>query len=222
MRKMLFALLFAALTGGALVAIAQDPAKKPDEPKKEDPKPPTPPAAGTATDYYPLTKGSKWTYGMGQTEVTVKVDSVDPKDGSAKLITEHQGKQVASETILVKSDGVYRTKINDTAITDNGVKILDLNAGKAEKGKAWPVKAKVGNSELSGEFKTADVLASVKIGTVEYKDVVYVEGPKFTIAGTETSVKFWFAPKTGIVKLNYSISGVESTPLELKSFEAGK
>ena len=228
MRKLLFGLLCVVLAGGSFVALAQDKKpeepkkeepKKPDEPKKEDPKP----AAGVTSDLYPLTKGSKWTYTMGQTEVVVKVTEVDPKDGAATLVTEHQGKQVASETILVKADGIYRTKINATPITDAGVKILGLKDGKPTKGEKWPVKAKVGTSEVSGEFETKDdKIATVKVGATDYKDVVYVEGPKFTIAGTETAVKYWFSPKFGVIKLSYSIGGTESTPLELKSFEAGK
>jgi hypothetical protein len=157
---------------------------------------------------------------MGATEVVVMVESVD-KDGAAKLTTMHSGKPVASETIVVKADGIYRTKINETAI-DGGVKILALKDGKATKGDKWDVKAKVQTSEVSGSFETKDITPTVKVGAAEYKDVVYVEGPKFTIAGTETAVKYWFAPGSGIVKLTYSIGGTESTPLELKSFEAGK
>jgi hypothetical protein len=222
MRKLLSGLLFATLICG--VVYAQDPKpadpKKPDEPKKEDPKPT--PAAGKTSELYPLTKGTKWTYTMGQTEVVVKVTDVDPKDGSAKLVTEHSGKQVASETILIKDDGIYRTKINDTAITDAGVKILTLKDGKPTKGDKWDVKAKVAASEVSGSFETKEAATTVKVPAGEYKDAVYVEGPKFTIAGTDTAVKYWFVPKFGVVKLSYSIGGTESTPLELKSFEAGK
>ena len=227
MRKLLYALLPFALAGGLVFAQDPKPADpaKPQDPKPADPKKPEdpkPPAGTATTEYYPLTKGNKWTYTMGQTEVVVKVTDVDAKDGSAKLVTEHSGKQVASETILVKADGVYRTKINDAPITDAGVKILNLKDGKATKGDKWDVKAKVGTSEVSGSFETKDAPATIKVAAGEYKDAVYVEGPKFTIAGTDTAVKYWFAPKVGVVKLSYSIGGTESTPLELKSFEAGK
>jgi hypothetical protein len=219
MRKLLYGLLaVTVLCGGAY---AQE---KKEEPKKEEPKKPDAPApapAGAVTsDFYPLTKGSKWTYTMGSTEVVVKVTDVD-KDGAAKLVTEHSGKQVASETILVKADGIYRTKINDAPI-EGTVKILGLKDGKPTKGEKWDVKAKVQASEVSGQFETKDVGTTVKVGGTDYKDVAYVEGPKFTIAGTDTAVKYWFSPKTGIIKLSYSIGGTESTPLELKSFEAGK
>ncbi len=224
MRKLLFGLLAATLAFGGVFAQEKKPEDPKPAPKPEDPKPPTPAPtpAGTASDYYPLTKGSKWTYTMGSTEVVVKVTDVDAKDGSAKLVTEHSGKPVASETVAVKADGVYRTKINDTVIDGGGVKILGLKDGKATKGDKWDVKAKVQTSEVAGSFETKDITPKVTIGGKDYTDVVAVEGPKFTIAGTDTSVKYWFAPKVGIIKLSYSIGGTESTPLELKSFEAGK
>ena len=214
MRKLSLVLML-ALTFG--FAIGQEPkkdeTKKPDEPKKDAP-------AAATTDYYPLAKGNKWTYLMGQTEVVVEV--TDVVNGEAKLVTKHQNKVVADESIKVTADGVYRTKINNTPIEGGGVKILNLKDGKATKGDKWQVKSKVQQADVSGEFEVKDTAGTLKIGTNDYKDVVNVEGPKFVIAGTETAVKYWFAPKSGIVKLSYTIAGSESVPLELKSFEAGK
>ena len=220
MRKLLYGLLAATLAVGGAFAQEKKPEDPKPAPKPEDPKP-APAPAGATSDYYPLTKGSKWTYTMGSTEVVVKVTDVD-KDGAAKLVTEHGGKPVANETIAVKADGVYRTKINDTAIDGGGVKILGLKDGKATKGDKWDVKAKVQTSEVAGAFETKDITPKVTVGGKDYTDVVAVEGPKFTIAGTDTALKYWFAPKVGIIKLSYRIGGTESTPLELKSFEAGK
>jgi hypothetical protein len=219
MRKLTFGLLFALLAG---FAVAQDPAKK-DEPKKDETKKPEEkkpdaPAAVTS-DYYPLAKGNKWTYLMGTTEVVVEVDSVT--GGEAKLVTKHQGKAVANETVKVTADGVFRTKINDTPIDGGGVQILKLKNGAPTKGEKWPVAAKVQQSEVKGEFETKDVETAVKVPAGDFK-AVYVEGPKFLIAGSEAAVKYWFVPKQGVVKLSYTIAGTESNPLELKSFEAGK
>jgi hypothetical protein len=214
MRKLTFGLLFALLVG---VAVAQDPAKK-DEPKKDAPAPANaaPPAT---TDYYPLVKGAKWTYLMGQTEVVVEV--ADVANGEAKLVTKHQGKAVAEESIQVTTDGVYRTKVNGTTI-EGRVKILGLKEGKPTKDETWKVGAKVQTSEVKGDFTTKDVAATVKVPAGEFKDAVFVEGPKFLIAGTETAVRYWFVPKQGIVKLSYSIAGSDSVPLELKSYEPAK
>ena len=223
MRKLTFGLLFALLAG---FVGAQDPAKKdekkPEDKKPEDKKPEDkkPEAPAVTTDYYPLVKGSKWTYLMGQTEVVVEV--ADLAGGEAKLVTKHQGKPVAEESIKVTADGVTRTKINGTAIDGGGVKILALKDGKATKDEKWQVSAKVSASEVKGEFSTKGVAETVKVPAGEFKDAVFVEGPKFQIAGTETAVRYWFVPKQGIVKLSYSIAGSDSVPLELKSYEAGK
>ncbi len=218
MKTKAFSLLSLVLLAGFV--LAQEPKK--DEKKPVEPTPmPVAPPAGASTDYYPLVKGSKWTYVMGPTEVVVKVDSID-KDGAAKLVTEHQGKPVASETIVVKADGIYRTKINDTAIDGAGIKILALKDGKPTKGEKWAVAAKVQQSEVKGEFETKDLEATIKNSAGADIKAVFVEGPKFTIAGTETSVKYYFVAKQGIVQLSYSIGGTDSAPLQLKSYEAAK
>jgi hypothetical protein len=223
MRKLTFALLMGLTLG---LAIAQEPKK--EEPKKEEPKKEAAPAAATpaaatptiATDYFPLTKGSKWTYVMGQTEVSVEV--ADVTNGEAKLVTKHQGKLVADESIKITADGIYRTKINNITIENGGIKILNLKDGKATKQDKWTVKSKVQQAEVNGDFETKDISVTLKVPAGEFKDVVQVEGPKFVIAGTETAIRYWFAPKQGIVKLSYTIAGTESAPLELKTFEAGK
>jgi hypothetical protein len=223
MRKLTFGLLFALVVGFAVAQDAKKEEPKKDAPKKEEPKKDTPPApapaAAVTTDYYPLAKGTKWTYTMGQTEVQVEV--TDVTGGEAKLVTKHSNKVVADENIKVTADGVYRTKVNNTPI-EPPVKLIGLKDGKPTKGEKWNVKSKVQQTEVSGEFEVKDTAASVKIGEKDYKDVVYVEGPKFMIAGTETAVRYWFAPKQGIVKLSYTIGGQDSAPLELKTFEAGK
>ena len=223
MRKLTFGLLFALVVGFAVAQDAKKEEPKKDAPKKEEPKKDTPPApapaAAVTTDYYPLAKGTKWTYTMGQTEVQVEV--TDVTGGEAKLVTKHSNKVVADENIKVTADGVYRTKVNNTPI-EPPVKLIGLKDGKPTKGEKWNVKSKVQQTEVSGEFEVKDTAASVKIGEKDYKDVVSVEGPKFMIAGTETAVRYWFAPKQGIVKLSYTIGGQDSAPLELKTFEAGK
>jgi len=211
MRKLFLGLLFAGACG---LVIAQAPA-----PGTGTPAPvPAPAPAGATTDFFPLVKGASWTYSSNNTEVIVKVDSVNGSE--AKLVTEFGGKPVANETITIKADGVYRTKVNDTAIDGGGVKILALKDGKPTKGDKWSVASKIQSSEVKGDFETKDVGLTVKVAAGDQKDVAYVEGPKFTIANTETSVKYWFAPKTGIIKLEYSIGGQANTVLELKGYKA--
>ena len=212
MRTLLFGL---TLVLGAASAFAQVP------PPAVPPVVPAPPAAAITTEYFPLKEGTTWVYKVGESDVTVKAGATDK--GETKLETMANGKTVASETVVVKADGVYRTKINATEIVP-AVKILELETKDGKlvpkaKGAKWAVTSKVQQQEVKGEFMIGDP-AKVKFMDKDV-DCVYVEGPKFNIAGTETTVKYFFAAGKGIVKLSYSIQGVEAT-LELKSFEEGK
>jgi hypothetical protein len=220
MRKSILGLAFTLSAGFVL---AQPPATTPT------PAPTTPAAvpatAPASTDLYPVKKGAKWVYKAGEVEVTLQAGETDAKTGETKLDTIVQGKSVASETIKVTTDGIYRTKINNSPI-EPPVKILELESkagGKLEAkpvGTKWAVKSKVLQSDLSGEF-TITKVETVDIGGVKYANAVIVEGPNFNIASTETKVTYVFAPGKGVVKLSYAIAG-NSTSLELKSFEEGK
>jgi hypothetical protein len=160
-------------------------------------------------DYYPLADGTAWEYQMGAAEVTVRVKDVTEKDGvrSAKLVTEQGGKEVASETIRVDKDGVFRTHINSTEIKPP-VPLLKFGLTDDE---SWEVKASVQASEVKGTF-TLKGTEKVKVPGGEYEAVLVVG--ECTIAGTQTGTKWWLADGVGIVKLEYSIGGTASTPLE--------
>lgn len=177
----------------------------------------TPPAGAPAatTDLFPLKANSKWTYKVGDAQtIEVKVDKIE--NGEATLTTSVNGKAVAKESLKVQADGVVRTKINDAAITPP-VKILQL---PAKKGDTWAVDAKVQEQPIKGKFTTKEDKEKVKVRDKDYEAVV-VDGPEFEIAGTKTSVKYWFAPGKGVVKLSYSIAGNEAV-LELTEYAEGK
>jgi|YNPBryunderm2012_1023409.scaffolds.fasta_scaffold41544_1 hypothetical protein len=174
--------------------------------------------AQSPIDYYPLKKDTKWVYKVGDNTIEVKV-AESGKDG-AKLDTIVNGKTVASEMVKVEADGIYRTKINTAAI-EPPVKFLELKDNKpAAKGTKWSVDSKVQQQVVKGEFSITADKDKVKVPQGEHEAVV-VDGPNFEIAGTKTAVKYWFAPKIGIVKLSYSIGGNEAV-LELKEFTEGK
>jgi hypothetical protein len=168
-------------------------------------------------DYYPLTAGSIWEYQMGTTEVVVKATEFEEKDGvrSAKLVTEHQGKEVSNEVIRVDAGGVSRTHINDTKI-DTPVVIIKFGLADEE---SWPVKSKVGGAVVEGTFTLKGVEA-ITVAAGKY-DAVLVEG-EADLAGTATTTKWWLAEGVGIVKLSYTIAGSESVPLELKKYTPGE
>jgi hypothetical protein len=180
----------------------------------------TPPAAAAApmatTDLYPLKTGSKWTYKLGDAQtVTIVVDAI--KDGEATLSTQVNGKAVAKESVKVQADGVYRTKINDTAVTPP-VKFLALPAAKDAK---WVVDSKVTEQPVKGTFTVKDLKEKIKTKDNKEYEAVVVDGPEFDIAGQKTSVKQWFSPTKGLVKLSYVINNYEST-IELVEYVEGK
>ncbi len=164
-------------------------------------------------DYYPLADGATWEYQMGGTEVTVRVKGVTEKDGvrSAKLVTEQGGKEVAHETIRVDKDGVFRTHINDAEIKPP-MPLIKFGLTDDE---SWEVKTSVQASEVKGKL-TLKGTEKVTVPAGDY-DAVLVVGD-CNIAGT----KWWIADGVGIVKLEYSIGGTASTPLELKKYTPGK
>jgi hypothetical protein len=152
--------------------------------------------------------------------VEVKVAATD-KPGEAKLDTVVNGKSVASETVEVKADGIYRTKINNTAI-EPPVKFLELKDGKpAAKGASWAVDSKIQQQPIKGKFSIKDDKEKVKVAAGEFEAVV-VEGPDFEIAGNKTTVKYWFVAGKGVVKLSYTIGTANEQVLELKEYTEGK
>jgi len=177
------------------------------------------PAAGGATsDLYPLVKDAKWVYKVGETTITVKVASTKMEGGATEAVLETlvNEKAVASETILVKADGIYRSAINKNAITPP-VKILEIKDGKpAAKGAKWKVESKIQDQPVKGEFTVKEDKEKLKVPAGDF-DAIVVDGPDFDIAGTKTGVKYWFVTGKGVAKLSYSISGNEAV-LELKEY----
>ena len=175
-------------------------------------------AQGPSTDLFPVKKGTKWVYKVADQEVTVIVTGPEKfGDKECHKFETKVGDQVkASELYYVAADGVYRAKVKDDKV-DPPVKILAI---PATKGASWKVDSKVGNQSVKGEFKITDDKAKIKVPGGDF-ECVLVEGNDFDIAGTKTTVKQWFAPGKGIVKLTYIIQGTEST-LEMSKFEEGK
>ena len=170
------------------------------------------------SELFPLKKGSKWVYKVADQEVTVVVGGTEKfnNEDCVKVDTMVGGQVKASELYYVKADGIYRAKVKEDKV-DPPVKILML---PAKKGDSWKIESKVGMQTVKGEFKVTDDKAKVKVGAGDF-DAILVEGNDFDIAGTKTTVKSWFVPNKGIVKLTYVIQSTEST-LELKEYTEGK
>lgn len=175
------------------------------------------PPAGS--EYFPLKKGSKWTYKVGDQMVEVVVvgtEKVGDKE-CWKLETSVSGQVKASELYFVDATGVYRVKVKDDKV-EPPVKALELPIAKD---KTWAIDSKVASQIVKGTFKIKGDKETVKVPAGEFKDAVLVEGENFEIAGTKATIRQWFVKDKGAVKLVYVISGTEAV-LELVKYEEGK
>jgi hypothetical protein len=174
------------------------------------------PATATTSEYYPLKNGNKWTYRIDeQRSLEMKVDKFE--NGEATIVTMAGNRQVAKDTIQVKGDGIYRTKINDLAITPP-IKILEL---PVKKGTSWEIKSKVQDKEIIGKLTVKDEKEKLKLKDGKEYDCVMVDGPDFKVDGSATKMKLWFCAGKGIVKLSYE-TGQQEAVLELSDFVEGK
>ena len=177
--------------------------------------PPAPPGS----DLFPLKQKSKWVYKVADQEVVVEVNGTEKigTDEFTKVETKVGGALKATELFQIKSDGVYRVKVKEDKV-EPPVKILALPPTKDA---TWKIDSKVGSQSVKGEFKIKDVKEPVTVPAGKF-DAVVVDGPDFDIAGNKTSIKQWFVPGKGIVKLVFSIQGSTESVLELKEYTEGK
>jgi len=168
------------------------------------------------TEYYPLKEGSKWTYTVMGSQITMKVGKQE-KVGEVmcwKIATIVNDKEVASEHISVTDDGIYRNQLN-TQKPDAPVCFLKLPPKKDAK---WEVNTKIQGQVIKGTFIVRD--EKIKAGGKDY-DTFVSEGKDIDINGKLTTIKYWFAKDVGIVKLSFTMDGQE-TVLELEKYEAAK
>jgi hypothetical protein len=170
--------------------------------------------AQDTTDFFPLKAKSTWVYKVGENTITQECTTGDGKD--IKVDTKVSDKVVASESFEVTKDGVFRTKVNGVAIQPK-VQILKLPV--TDKDQEWKVDGKIQDQSMKGTFKQKGAKEKVKTDAGEF-DAVVVDGADFEVAGVKTSVKYWFAPGKGIVKLTYNIAGNEAV-LTLKEYKEG-
>lgn len=175
------------------------------------------PKSPDADGYFPLKSKTKWTYKVQDQTIEVVVSNTDkaPAGGDelTKVDTLVNGKVVASETYMIRVDGVYRVKVKDDKI-DPPVMILKI---PAKQGDSWEIKSKVGTQTVSGTFKVKDTKEKINVMGKDAEAIV-VEGDNLDVAGTKTTVRTWFVKGVGVVRLSYKIQDAEST-LELTKFE---
>jgi hypothetical protein len=177
------------------------------------------PKTAPTDPYFPLKKDTKWTYKVGDNFVEVRVSQVS-KVGSEEQYTVETvvGKDPkTSEVYVVRTDGVYRTKVKDDKL-DPPVKVLEL---PIKKGATWAINSKLGTQTIKGNLTVKDDKAEIVTPAGKYSAVL-VEGENMDIAGAKTTVRIWFAKDRGIVKEEFLLQGGEKVTLELSKYEEGK
>jgi hypothetical protein len=172
--------------------------------------------------YYPLKKGTTWTYkvllqrGEGK-PITVQVADSD-KDGTrVETFTKDKdgkNKLLASDTVVVTADGIYRAAINGLK-PDAPVCFFKL---PPKKGQKWEVDTKIQGQLVKGTFTTDEEEVTVPAG--KYK-AIKVEAKDFTIGGIQTTIVCWYAEKVGIVKRSFRVGDREIVQ-ELEKLSEGK
>jgi hypothetical protein len=179
-----------------------------------------PPKGGAPADtYYPLKKDTKWTYKVGDNFVEVRVAKVEKVNNEDHYLLETVvGKEAkTSEMIVVRPDGVYRTKVKDDKL-DPYVKMLPLPPTKDA---TWDVNSKLGTQTVKGTMKVLGDKDKIKVQGTDY-EAVHVEGKDLDIAGAKTTVNIWYAKDRGIVKQEFVLQTGDKVILELVKYEEGK
>jgi len=172
-----------------------------------------------AEGYYPLKKGSKWTYKVGDNVIDVVVSKVEMVMNEEQYtIDTIVGKEPkTSEVVVVKADGVYRLKAKDDKL-DPPVKFFAL---PVKKDTSWKVKSKMGAQTIEGEMKVVADNEMVETPAGKFT-TVHVEAKDMDFAGAKTTVHMWFAKGQGIVKAQFIMQNNETVTLELKEYVEGK
>jgi hypothetical protein len=174
------------------------------------------PKDAPADGYFPLKKGAKWVYKVGDNEVTVTVVKSEMKNKEEYFqVDTVVGKETkTTEWYVVRSDGVYRTQVKDDKI-DPPVKVLPT---PIKEGASWEVNSKLGTQSLKGTLKVMSTKADVTVPAGKFA-TVFVEGKDVDVAGAKTTVRIWFAKDRGIVKEEFILQGGEKLLLELKEYK---
>jgi hypothetical protein len=176
-----------------------------------------------ADGYFPLKKDTKWTYKVGDNFVEVRVAKVEKVGGEDfyQLDTVVGKDPKTTETVVIRPDGVYRTKVKEDKL-DPPIKVLAL---PVKKDASWDINSKLGTQTIKGTMKVKNDKEKLTLkgsgGDVSY-ETVFVEGENMDIAGAKTTMRLWFAKNYGIVKEEVHIQGGEKVLLELFKYEEGK
>lgn len=175
-------------------------------------------------DYFPLKKGTTWTYNAGGMTVTVRVVGEDMigKNMCARLETSLNGMVLNDEHVTVLQDGVYRCATGRQEVKPP-LLILKL---PPKKGVEWSVNSASAGEKVTGKFVSGEEEIPVtyekaekdkKDKKVKKVKVVTVTGRDILVNGQRVTLTSSYAPGVGMVKQVGSVAGVTKT-LELTAF----
>ncbi len=168
--------------------------------------------------YFPLQKGTTWTYKIGDKSFIMKVADHEKIGGvlCARVEMIVDGKVQTFEHLSVAEDGIYRYSIGGTKL-DVPVCILKL---PPKKGDSWMIDAKGPGETLKGTV-TAGEAAEVKVPAGVYMKVVTSTCTDLDANGLKCGFTYYFAEGVGIIKQQVQV-GNDKTVFELEKFEPGK
>jgi hypothetical protein len=153
-------------------------------------------------DYYPLKIGTRASYSLtvpdSRKAVTAEATRTEKQgdETCTVLVTRDQdGKQLASEDILFRSDGIYEAALGDAPF-EPPVRILEL---PVKKGLSWKVASKTKAGKLEGTFTIDEVDQEVTVPAGKFSCVV-VSSLDLVENGQRLTRKTYFAKGVGLVK----------------------
>jgi hypothetical protein len=174
------------------------------------------PTPAMPTPLYPLKVGNKWTYTAGKDSIELLVKGVEKvdKEDVYELVTSRNGTPEANEHVVVREDGVYRTRVAGMKVTPP-MRLLKL---PVKKGETWDVNSQVGMEKLAGKL-TFDEGEVMWMGKPTKATIV--KGVDMTANGQKMSLAYYFVENVGMVRQAATFAGATVT-LELKMFEGAK
>lgn len=177
----------------------------------------------SSPDYFPLGKGSQWTYSCNGVEAIYRVTDDAMADGKMCSVTETiiDG-QAVQKLYFIKTDKeileVMKQKfVGSTTIYSPPQPLMRF---PVKVGDSWEWKGDLANNN-SADLRSK-VTRKEKISTPAGNfDTMKIETEGFVNNTTATKMEMWFAPNVGLVKEEF-MYGVDTVSLVLKSYKIVK
>ncbi|HWL07556.1 MAG TPA: hypothetical protein VNQ76_04065 [Planctomicrobium sp.] len=162
---------------------------------------------------FPMAIGSRWTYDAGPVTVVEEIVGIDDINGEQclRVTTQVNGKVLSFEHHAVRPDGIYRVTIGGEPV----VPPLRFFRFSPRDGEQWEVKSKVGDVDVSGQFKAGKATVTTPTGRYQTKTA---QGTGFQSPSGEMNFTYFYAPGIGKVKQVIMV-GEKGSQLVLKEFQ---